>query len=54
VSQLDLFQHQSQQPKSAEQVAYEAWPFPGLGWAQYEKKTAQLKAACAQYRRNVA
>jgi len=36
-AQLTLFHEPSHQPKSAEQLAYEVWPFPGLSWERYSE-----------------
>lgn len=33
--QLALFSEPPTQPKTAAQLAYEAWPFPGLSWERY-------------------
>ncbi|ANN78935.1 hypothetical protein BAU07_19030 [Bordetella flabilis] len=51
VDQLALFDQQPQQPKSAEQLTYEAWPFPGLSWEQHQEIQAEWKAYAEKRRR---
>jgi len=51
MDQLDLFDQQPQQPMSAEQIAYEAWPFPGLSWERHQEIRAGWNAYAEKRRR---
>lgn len=50
-SQLSLFSGPTSQPKTAEQLAYEAWPFPGLSWERYSELKQQREREAALARR---
>lgn len=46
-AQLALFHEAPPQTKSAEQLAYEAWPFPGLSWERYSELRVQHQQTMA-------